>query len=146
MNSSHSTEAAPDAGQGIEGIDQNTYEGEPIAMKTTAPRIAQAPDNEELAASPDSVLAKCGDESCAYFHQGHYADATDPIFAHRFVRVAEEGFRIAVERFSTEDEWDLSINLLEEDMAPERARLFARALVTCSNIVDSLNAERRGDA
>ena len=140
------TSKAPDAGQGVEGIDQNTYEGEPIAMKTTAPRMAQAPDNEELATSPDSVLAKCGDESCAYFHQGHYADATEPIFAHRFVRVVDEGFRIAVERFSTDDEWDLSVNLLDEDMTPERARLLSRALRTCAELADSLNAERGGDA
>lgn len=136
------TRNAPEAGQGFEGNDQNTYKGEPIAMKTTAPRIAHAPDNEELASSRGSVLVPCDDESCAYFHQGHYADALEPLFAHHFVSVREEGFRVSIERFSTGEDWDLSINVLNEDMTPERARLLARALVRCSEITESLNAER----
>ena len=112
-------------------------------MKTTAPRIAHAPDNEELASSRDSALVPCDDESCAYFHQGHYADASEPLFVHRFVSVREEGFRVSIERFSTDDNWDLSINVLDEDLSPERARLLARALVRCSEITDSLNSERQ---
>ncbi|WP_412148721.1 hypothetical protein [Curtobacterium flaccumfaciens] len=137
------TKRAPDAGQGIEGNDQNTDKGDPIVMKTNAPRLAHTPDNVELATSRDSVLARCDDESCAYFHQGHYADASEPLFVHRFVSVREEGFRVSIERFSTDDNWDLSINVLDEDLTPERARLLARALVRCSEITESLNAERR---
>jgi len=137
------TRKALDAGQGIEGNDQNTDKGDPIAMKTNAPRLAHTPDNVELATSRDSVLAKCGDESCAYFHQGHYADAFEPLFAHRFLSVSEDGFRVSIERFSTDDIWDLSVNVLEEGMTPERARLLARALNTCANITESLNSERR---
>ncbi|QWS34041.1 hypothetical protein [Curtobacterium aetherium] len=140
------TRNAPEAGQGFEGNDQNTYKGEPIAMKTTAPRVAHAPDNEELASSRDSALVPCVDESCAYFHQGHYADASEPLFVHRFVSVREEGFRVSVERFSTDDNWDLSINVLDEDLTPQRARLLARALVRCSDITESLNAERHHNA
>jgi hypothetical protein len=137
-----STQNAPEAGQGSEGNNQNTYKGEPIAMNTTAPRLARTPDNPELATSSDSALAKCGDESCAYFHQGHYADAAEPFFVHRFVTVGEDGFRVAIERFSTEDKWDLSVNVLSEDMTPDQARLLARALTRCSEITEALNAER----
>ena len=137
------TKKALDAGQGIEGNDQNPYEEEPIAMKTTAPRIAHAPDNEELASSRDSVLVSCVDESCAYFHQGHYADRRDPLFMHVFVGVADPLFRVAVERLSTEDSWELSVEIRHEDMTPDQARRFSRTLVRCSELAESLNAERR---
>jgi hypothetical protein len=137
------TRNAPEAGQGFEGNDQNTYKGEPIVMKTTAPRIAHAPDNEELASSRDSVLVTCVDESCAYFHQGHYADCRDPLFMHVFVGVTDPLFRVAVERLSTEDSWELSIEIRHEDMTPDQARRFSRALVRCSELAESLNAERQ---
>jgi len=53
----------PDADQGIEGQDQNTYEEEPIVMNTTSPRIAHTPDNSEPATSRDIALADHGNES-----------------------------------------------------------------------------------
>lgn len=136
------TKKALDAGQGIEGNDQNTDKGDPIAMKTTSPRLANAPDNEELANSGDSILVPCVDESCAYFHQGHYADRRDPLFMHVFVGVADPLFRVAVERLSTEDSWELSVEIRHEDMTPDQARRFSRALVRCSELAESLNTER----
>lgn len=111
-------------------------------MKTTAPRLASAPDNTELATSRDSILVPCDDESCAYFHQGHYADAFDPSCMHVFVSLAEPHFRIAIERLSSEDRWELSVDVLHEDMSPEQARLFSRGLIRCSELAESLNTER----
>lgn len=111
-------------------------------MKTTAPRLASTPDNMELSTSRDSALIACDDESCAYYRQGHYADFYDPLLMHIFVSVAEPHFRVAIERLSTDDRWELSINVLKEDMTPDEARLFSRALVRCSEIAESLNSER----
>lgn len=133
---------APGGLHPAEGRDQNTYQEEPIVMKTTSPILAPAPDNEELATSGDSILVACDDESCAYINHGHWADRQDPLFVHHYVGVDDDDFHLVIQRLSVSPRYELSVEIRTEDMTPDQAKRFARVLTRCSEIADNLNAER----